>query len=116
QAAIVRRDVLDQVSPGRGRRHHRANLWRAGSQTRLRLGCLGLGDGLSRGHQDLSGRTDQGDRNKVIVMTFLARLRLVIVLMLIGLAAAPAFAQKLGPDGAPNPDASVTNQRTLLDQ
>jgi formate dehydrogenase subunit gamma len=49
-------------------------------------------------------------------MTFLARIRLVIVLMLIGLAAAPAFAQKLGPDGAPNPDASVTNQRTLLDQ
>jgi formate dehydrogenase subunit gamma len=51
----------------------------------------------------------------VIVMTFLARIRLMtIVLMLIGVAAAPVFAQKLGPDGAPNPDASVTNQRTLL--
>ena len=49
-------------------------------------------------------------------MTFLARLRLVtIVLMLIGVAV-PVFAQKLGPDGAPNPDASVTNQRMLLEQ
>jgi formate dehydrogenase subunit gamma len=50
-------------------------------------------------------------------MTFLARIRLMtIVLMLIGVAAAPAFAEKFGPDGAPNPDASVTNQRTLLEQ
>jgi formate dehydrogenase subunit gamma len=49
-------------------------------------------------------------------MTFLARIRLVIVLISIGVAAVPACAQKLGPDGAPNPDASVTNQRMLLDQ
>jgi formate dehydrogenase subunit gamma len=53
----------------------------------------------------------------VIVMTFLARIRLMtIVLMLIGVAGAPALAEKFGPDGAPNPDASVTNQRTLLEQ
>ncbi len=51
-------------------------------------------------------------------MTLLARPRLVtIVVMLLGVVAAlPAFAQKLGPDGAPNPDASAVNQRTLLEQ
>jgi formate dehydrogenase subunit gamma len=30
--------------------------------------------------------------------------------------ATPAVAQKLGPDGAPNPDASVVNEQTLLQQ
>src|SRR5580692_4618005 len=50
-------------------------------------------------------------------MTFFARIRLVtFVLILLGIAAAPLSAQKLGPDGAPNPDASVTDQRTLLEQ
>jgi formate dehydrogenase subunit gamma len=50
-------------------------------------------------------------------MTFLARIRLVtFVLILLGVAAAPLCAQKLGPDGAPNPDASVANQGTLLEQ
>src|ERR1700761_4203030 len=51
-------------------------------------------------------------------MTLLARFRLVaFMLMLLGVVAAlPAFAQKLGPDGAPNPDASAVNQRTLLQQ
>src|SRR6202030_3472644 len=52
------------------------------------------------------------------VMTFLARIRLAtLVLLLLGLmVAAPAVAQKLGPDGAPNPPASVTSQRDLLRQ
>src|ERR1700719_359870 len=52
------------------------------------------------------------------VMTFLARIRLAtLVLLLLGLmVAAPAVAQKLGPDGAPNPTASVTSQRDLLRQ
>jgi formate dehydrogenase subunit gamma len=36
--------------------------------------------------------------------------------VLLGVAVAPVCAQKLGPDGAPNPDASVTDQRTLLEQ
>jgi formate dehydrogenase subunit gamma len=50
-------------------------------------------------------------------MTFFARMRLVMfVLVLLGVAVAPVCAQKLGPDGAPNPDASVTDQRTLLEQ
>ena len=50
-------------------------------------------------------------------MTFLARIRLVtFVLILLGVAAGPVCAQKLGPDGAPNPDASVTSERTLLEQ
>src|SRR6202035_4695490 len=52
------------------------------------------------------------------VMTFLVRIRLAtFVLLLHGLmVAAPAVAQKLGPDGAPNPTASVTSERELLKQ
>src|ERR1700740_2933511 len=50
-------------------------------------------------------------------MTFLARFRfLTFVLILLGVAASPVCAQKLGPDGAPNPDASVIDQRVLLEQ
>src|SRR6201995_2725785 len=51
-------------------------------------------------------------------MTLPARFRLVaFMLMLLGVVAAmAAFSQKLGPDGAPNPDASAVNQRTLLQQ
>jgi formate dehydrogenase subunit gamma len=50
-------------------------------------------------------------------MTLLARTRRVtLLLLLLGAFAVPACAQKLGPDGAPNPDASVTNERTLLEQ
>src|ERR1700675_1303588 len=51
-------------------------------------------------------------------MTLLARIRLLIVTVaLLSIAAAvPAHAQKLGPDGAPNPTASVTDQGTLLKQ
>jgi formate dehydrogenase subunit gamma len=52
------------------------------------------------------------------VMTFLVRIRLAtFVMLLLGLmVAAPAVAQKLGPDGAPNPTASVTSERNLLKQ
>jgi formate dehydrogenase subunit gamma len=51
-------------------------------------------------------------------MICLARSRLLLVAALLFSAAvaAPAFAQKLGPDGAPNPTASVTPQRDLLMQ
>jgi formate dehydrogenase subunit gamma len=51
-------------------------------------------------------------------MICLARIRLLIVatLLFCGTVAVPAFAQKLGPDGAPNPTASVTPQRDLLMQ
>ena len=64
----------------------------------------------------------QGERAEVIrsdvVMTCFARIRLLIVAALLfsATAAVPAFAQKLGPDGAPNPTASVTPQRDLLMQ
>jgi formate dehydrogenase subunit gamma len=49
-------------------------------------------------------------------MTFAARIRLAIpALLLLGIAvSAPAIAQKLAPDGAPNPTASVVDQQTLL--
>jgi formate dehydrogenase subunit gamma len=52
------------------------------------------------------------------VMAFFARIRLAAVVMLfLGLmVATPSFAQKLGPDGAPNPTASATNERDLLEQ
>jgi formate dehydrogenase subunit gamma len=52
------------------------------------------------------------------VMTFPAPIRLgTFVLMLVAIAlSAPAIAQKLGPDGAPNPTASVIDQQTLLKQ
>src|SRR6202171_886148 len=54
----------------------------------------------------------------MIVMTFLVRIRLLTLAMIVlGIvASAPAIAQKLGPDGAPNPTASVTSQRDLLKQ
>ena len=51
-------------------------------------------------------------------MTLLARIRLAaLALVLLGTAVSvPAIAQKLGPDGAPNPTASVVDQGTLLKQ
>ena len=51
-------------------------------------------------------------------MTFPAPIRLgTFILMLVAIAlSAPAIAQKLGPDGAPNPTASVIGQQTLLKQ
>src|SRR3984957_15082410 len=54
----------------------------------------------------------------MIVMTFLARIRLVtFVMFLLGsMMAASAIAQKIGPDGAPDPTASVTSERELLRQ
>jgi formate dehydrogenase subunit gamma len=51
----------------------------------------------------------------MIVMTFVAHIRLVTFAMMI-VASSPAIAQKLGPDGAPNPTASVTSERSLLQQ
>jgi formate dehydrogenase subunit gamma len=51
-------------------------------------------------------------------MIFLARIRLLVLaaMLLLAAAATPSLAQKLGPDGAPNPTASVTSQDTLLKQ
>jgi formate dehydrogenase subunit gamma len=51
-------------------------------------------------------------------MRVLTRIRLVaIAVIFLGiLASAPAIAQKLAPDGAPDPTASVTSERTLLKQ
>jgi formate dehydrogenase subunit gamma len=52
-----------------------------------------------------------------MVMSFPARIRLVFLALILALAApASATAQKLGPDGAPNPTASVTSERDLLKQ
>jgi formate dehydrogenase subunit gamma len=53
----------------------------------------------------------------MVVMMLLARIRLVFFAMILALvASAPAIAQKLGPDGAPNPTASVTSERDLFKQ
>jgi formate dehydrogenase subunit gamma len=60
----------------------------------------------------------RGDEERLIVMTQFARIRLLIVIIaLLSIAAAVSLhAQKLGPDGAPNPTASVVDQQTLLKQ
>jgi formate dehydrogenase subunit gamma len=54
----------------------------------------------------------------MIVMSVLARIRLVMIAMTVFAIAAigPTYAQKLAPDGAPDPTASVTPERTLLKQ
>jgi formate dehydrogenase subunit gamma len=53
----------------------------------------------------------------MIVMTVLERIRLVSFAVILVLAAsAPVIAQKLGPDGAPNPTASATSEHDLLKQ
>jgi formate dehydrogenase subunit gamma len=54
----------------------------------------------------------------MIVMMLAARIRIVAVAatLLIMTAMVPALAQKLGPDGAPNPTASVVGERALLNQ
>jgi formate dehydrogenase subunit gamma len=54
----------------------------------------------------------------MLVMTFLAHIRLATCAMifLAMTVSAPAVAQKLGPDGAPNPTASVTSERNLLER
>jgi formate dehydrogenase subunit gamma len=54
----------------------------------------------------------------MMVMAFLARIRLVsfAVMLLALVVSVPAIAQKLGPDGAPNPTASVTSERDLFKQ
>src|ERR1700722_15901207 len=51
-------------------------------------------------------------------MTLPVSIRLLVftVALLVMAAVAPAHAQKLGPDGAPNPTASVVDQGTLLKQ
>jgi formate dehydrogenase subunit gamma len=64
----------------------------------------------------------RGERTEVTrsnaAMICLARFRLLLVAALLfsAVVAAPGLAQKLGPDGAPNPTASVTPQRELLMQ
>jgi formate dehydrogenase subunit gamma len=54
----------------------------------------------------------------VPVTAFLAQLRSLVLAVVLTLTAAclPALAQKLGPDGAPDPTASVTDEQTLLKQ
>src|SRR4051812_39930537 len=51
-------------------------------------------------------------------MRFLARIRLVFftILFVALVVSAPSIAQKVGPDGAPNPTASVTSERELFRQ
>src|SRR3984893_12024095 len=120
QAADVRRDVLHQVVAGGRRRRHCANLQGARLEAGLRLRCLGLDHRLSRGYHGLSGSLAvtgndvMGER--LIVMTLFLRIRpfIVTAALLIFAAVAVAQAQKLGPDGAPNPTASVVDQATML--
>jgi formate dehydrogenase subunit gamma len=53
----------------------------------------------------------------IAMITFLAHIRLLSFAVLLAIASsAPTLAQKLGPDGAPNPTASVTSERDLFKQ
>jgi formate dehydrogenase subunit gamma len=55
---------------------------------------------------------------KVTMMRHLARIRSIIIvaLTILIVAVPPVLAQRLGPDGAPNPTASVASERQLLQQ
>src|SRR4030081_918393 len=123
QAADVRRDVFDQVVAGRRRRNHCPDLQGTSVEARLRLRLLGLDDRLWRGNPGLTAAwadtgKSRGNAERLIVMTFLLRIRLLVVAVtLLSIAAAvPTQAQKLSPDGAPNPTASVVDEQTLLKQ
>ena len=48
--------------------------------------------------------------------TYLSHIRVIVALAFLAMAAVPALAQQLGPDGAPNPTASVESEPTLLRQ
>jgi len=64
---------------------------------------------LADAGQDVSGE-------RLTVMTRFEGIFFIVSVALLIIAAVPAQAQKLGPDGAPNPTASVTDQGTLLRQ
>src|SRR2546421_10071444 len=52
-------------------------------------------------------------------MPHLARIRLIIRILTVVVlfaVAAPGMAQERNPDGSPNPNASVVNEQTLLNQ
>ena len=66
QAAAVRGDVLDQGAAGRRRRRRLRDLPRARRHPRLRLGRLGLGQGLSRPVRLRSRARSSGRRAKLI--------------------------------------------------
>src|SRR5689334_25289694 len=55
---------------------------------------------------------------KMSMMRYLSRIRSIIIvaLTILVIAAPPALAQRLGPDGAPNPTASVASEQQLLQQ
>src|SRR3979409_501264 len=120
RAALMRGDVLDQVVACGRWRYHRPDLQGTGFETRLWLRRVGLDDCLSRGRRGLSaGRIrvpHLGNVGRKRVMMPLARIRvfMLAITLLLFASIVPTIAQKLGPDGAPNPTASVTNQRTLL--
>src|SRR5258708_12011658 len=56
---------------------------------------------------------------RMTMMRPLAKIRSIIMIasaILTMIAATPVFAQQLGPDGAPNPTASVASEQKLLQQ
>jgi len=55
---------------------------------------------------------------EMTMMKYVSRIRSIIIvaLTILIVAAPPALAQRLGPDGAPNPTASVASERQLLQQ
>ena len=55
---------------------------------------------------------------RMTMMRHLARIRSIIIvaLTILIVAVPPVLAQQLGPDGAPNPTASVASEQQLLQQ
>src|SRR5882672_1369784 len=78
---------------------------------------MGLDHRLSRGHCCLSSLAR--DHGRMTMIKRLARICSFIIIafaILTMIAVTPGLAQQLGPDGAPNPTASVVSEQKLLQQ
>src|SRR5205807_53359 len=91
----------------------------ASDEARLRLGCLGLDDRLSRGHRRMSLQTDDRDTRTararaMMRLSALARIILPCVVLCLVFFVVPAHSQ---PQGTfIDPDASAAQQQQLQQQ
>src|ERR1700730_2419696 len=99
----MRRDVFDQVIAGGRWRNHCPDLQGAGVEARLWLRRLGLDDGLSREGLGVKRIARMGYAVAVLV-----------VLPMLGVAAPAAHSSN--PNEPVNPDASVVNEQTLIQE
>src|SRR2546430_11627156 len=94
----MRRDVLDQVAAGWGRRNHRADLQGAGDEARLRLRSVGLEDRLSRDDRILKiACVNAGEE---LMASFARLIRLTVgaaAFLLVISVAGPSGGQQINP-------------------